>query len=96
MKAQIDIAKNQYQTLDKIYEIHETIKKKTTPKKYSKSDLIYDHNYSFYKYYPDIEKFDKLSLKSKHLFLANLFDDFDKFTKLKTKRKNREEKNKCV
>ena len=60
---------------------------KTKFKNYIKSNLIYDSNYSFYKYYHDI-----LSLKSNHLFLANIFDDLDKFIKLKQrKEKNRKE-----
>ena len=40
LKAKTDFAKKQYQTLDKNYENDETINKKLTLKKYSKSDLI--------------------------------------------------------
>ena len=47
LKNQTDIAKKQYQALDKIYEIVEIINKKLTLKNYRKSDLIYDGNYSF-------------------------------------------------
>ena len=95
MKNQTDIAKKKYQALDKIYKFDETINENLTLKNYSKSDLIYDSNYSFYKCYRDIKKIDNLSLKLKHLFLVNFSNDLDKFIKLKTKRKNRK-KTQCV
>ena len=47
LKAQTDIAKKQYQKLDDTHEFDETINKKSTFKKYSKSDVIYDTNHSF-------------------------------------------------
>ena len=51
---QNDIAKQQYQTLDDSYDFEKIIKKeKPALQKCSKSDLIYDSNYSFYKYYLD-------------------------------------------
>ena len=56
-----------------------------TLKKYNKSDLIYDSNPIFYKY-RDIEQIDNISLKSKYSFLANFFNDLDKFSKLKPQR----------
>ena len=97
LKNQTDIAKKQYQVLDKIYEIVEIINKKPRLKNYRKSDLTCDGNYSFYKYCRDIKKFYNLSLKSKHSFLAKFFDDLDGFTKLKTqKEKNIKEKNKFI
>ena len=47
--------------------------------------------------YRNIKKFNNLSSKSKHSFLANLFDDLDKFNKLKPQNKETKEKeNKCV
>ena len=50
LKAQINIAKKQYQKLDNTYEFDKIIKKeKPTLENYSKSDLIYSSNYSFYK-----------------------------------------------
>ena len=50
--AQNDIAKQQYQTLDDSYDFENIIKKeKPALQKCSKSDLIYNSNYSFYKYY---------------------------------------------
>ena len=71
--------------------------RKPTLKKYNKSDLIYDSNYSFYKYYHDLKKFDSLSLESKYSFLVNLFSDLDKFNKLKPqKEETKEKKNKCA
>ena len=64
LKAQTDIAKKQYQKLDDAHEFHEIIKKeKLTLENYSKSDLIYNSNYSFYKYYPDSNKFNNLSVE---------------------------------
>ena len=48
--------------------------------------------YSFYKYYQDSKKFDNLSFKSKYSFLAEFFNDLNKFNKLKTRRKNTKEK----
>ena len=50
------------------------------------------NKYSFYKYYQASKKFDNLSFKSKYSFLAEFFNDLNKFNKLKTKRKNTKEK----
>ena len=75
LKAQSDIAKEQYQKLDDTYEFHKIIKKeKLTLENYSKSDLMYDSNYSFYKQYHCIKKFDNLSIESKQLFLFELIN----------------------
>ena len=92
-----DIAKKQYQTLDKLYENDETTNKKPILKKYSKSDLIYDANHSFYKYFGDNKKFDSLSFKSEYSFLVDFFNDLDKLNELKTQKEKTEKQiNKCV
>ena len=82
----------QNQRLRKEYEFDEKINKndrKPTLKKYNISDLIYNANHSFYKY-RDIKEFDNLSLESKYSsFLANLFNDLDKFNKLKLQKKKK-------
>ena len=57
-------------------------KKSPTLKKYSKSYLIYGANHSFYKYMI-LKNFDNLSLEPNHFFLANVFDDLDKVSRLK-------------
>ena len=53
LKAQTDLAKNQYHGLEKVYELDkkedERINKKTTINNYNKSDLIYNIKFSFYK-----------------------------------------------
>ena len=59
LKAQTDIAKKQHQKLGDTLGFHETIKKEN----YSKSNLIYDANHSFHKYYRGTKKFDNLSFK---------------------------------
>ena len=92
LKSKMDIAKKQYQTLHKMYEIDEAINKKVTLKNYSTSDLVYEGNYSFYKNYRDTKKLDKLSLKSKHLFLVTFIYNLDKFTKLKTQKERTQKK----
>ena len=92
LKSKMDIAKKQYQTLHKMYEIDEAINKKVTLKNYSTSDLVYEGNYSFYKNYRDTKKLDKLSLKSKHLFLVTFIYDLDKFTELKTQKERTQKK----
>ena len=92
LKSKMDIAKKQYQTLHKMYEIDEAINKKVTLKNYSTSDLVYEGNYSLYKNYRDTKKLDKLSLKSKHLFLVTFIYDLDKFTKLKTQKERTQKK----
>ena len=52
LKGETGIAKKQSQKLDDTYEFDKTIKKdKQKLVKYSESDLIYDSNHSFYKYY---------------------------------------------
>ena len=63
LKAQTDIAKKQYQKVNDTYEFDKIIKKETpTLENYSKSDLIYNSNCSFYKHFCDSKKFDNLSL----------------------------------
>ena len=95
LKAHIDIAKKQYQKLDCTSELDKVIEKeKLTLKMYNKLYVIYDSNFSFFKYYCDIKKFDNLSSKSMYSFLIRFFNDLDKFNKLKpqkeeTKRKKR-------
>ena len=61
------------------------------PWKYNKSDLIYDVNYSFNKYC-NIKKFANLSLKSKYSFLANFFNDLNKFNSLKVQKEKQKKK----
>ena len=68
------VAEKQYQKLDNSDEFHKMIKKENC----SKSNLIYDANHSFYKYYRDREKFDNLSFKSKHSFLNEFFNELNK------------------
>ena len=53
---------------------------------------MYDSNHSFYKYYHDLKQFDNLSFKSKASFLANIFDDLDKFDNLKPQKEKTKEK----
>ena len=50
----------QYQQLDYTYGFDKITKKEPTLGKYSKSDVIYDPNHSFYRYYHDKEKCNKL------------------------------------
>ena len=87
-----DIAKKQFRSLVNIHEIDGTINKKSAIKSYSISDLIYDSDHSFYKYYHDLKQFDNLSFKSKASFLANIFDDLDKFDNLKPRKEKTKEK----
>ena len=54
------------------------------------SNLIYDVNHSIYKY-RGIKKIDNLPLESKY-FLANLFNDLDKVSKLKPQNEEVKEK----
>ena len=94
LETQTEIAKKQYQTLDKIYKLGETIDKndrKQTLKKYNKSDLACDAKHSFYKY-RDIKKFDNVSFKSKYAFVAEIFND--QLNKLKTQKEKTEKKRK--
>ena len=93
LKAQTDIAKKQYQKFDNTFEFDRIIKKeKSTFENYSKSNLIYDVNHSFYKYYRDKKIFDNLSLKSKHSFLNEFLDNLDKLNNLNPEKESREEK----
>ena len=77
LKAQTDIAKKQYQKLD-----DEKINKRSIPKVYNKSDLICNTNHSFYDYYCNSQKFEKLSPDSKALVLRNFLNDINKFSDL--------------
>ena len=47
---------------------------------------------SFYKYFRDTIKIDKLSFSSKYSFLANFFNDLEKLNKLKTLKEKPEKK----
>ena len=79
LKSQTDIEQKQYQRLDNTYEFDKLIKKEQpTLGKCSKSNVIYNSNYNFYKYYCDSKKIDNLSLNSKHLFLVNFLDGLNK------------------
>ena len=91
LKEQTDTAKKQYQKLDYNYEFDNIIKKeKPIHENYSKSNLIYNSNYSFYR---DSKKLDNLSLESKHLLLAGFFDYLNKFNKLNPRKKHKRGKN---
>ena len=65
--------------------------KTATRKEYNKSNLVYSGRYCFYKYY-DIEKFDKLSFKSKYSYLLKFYYDPDKLSKKSKEKKNTKEK----
>ena len=68
--------------------LNRTIKiEKQTNKKYNKSDVICNYNYSFYRYYRFSKEFDNISFKSKYSFPAYFFNDLNKFNKLKTQKK---------
>ena len=96
MKKQTDIARKQYQGLDKAFTSNkntgnvnqslinkETIPK-TIPKKiYDKPSLIYNR-LIFYSYSDD-KKFDSLSFESKYSYLLNFYDDLEKFNNVKVK-----------
>ena len=73
--------------------IWETINKKPLFENYSKLDLIYNINYSFYKYYRNNKKFNNYSLKWKYSILAEIFNDLDQFNKL-TRRKEKQTRKK--
>ena len=93
LKAHIDIAKKQYQKLDCTSELDKVIEKeKLTLKMYNKLNVIYDNNFSFFKYYCDIKKFDNLSSKSMYSFLIRFFNDLDKFNKLKSQKEETKRK----
>ena len=84
--------KKQYQGLDKVYGFDkkdgERINKKQELTKYSKSDLIYNSKFGFYKYHM-INRFNSLSSESKHLYLFEFKDDFDGFNNLIKKSQKR-------
>ena len=68
LKRQTDTRKKQYQTFSDTSEFDKIIKQqKPTLENYSKSNLIYNANHSFYKYYGDS------SFKSKVFFSGRIF-----------------------
>lgn len=74
LKAQTDIAKEQYQKLGNTFKFDEIIEKeKLTTENYSKSSLIYSSKYNFYNYRGNSKKFNNLSLKSNCSFLVEIF-----------------------
>ena len=85
LKAQTDIAKKQCQKLHNTFEFDKIIKKeKLTLENYSKLNIINNSKYSFYKYYHDSKIVDRISIKSKYLFLLEFSKDLNKFKKVKT------------
>ena len=62
-------------------------KEKVTLENYCKSNLIYDANHSFYRYYRDRKKINNLSFKSMHYFLSKFFDDLNPQKESAIKRK---------
>ena len=51
-------------------------------------DPIYHPNHNFFKYYCDREKVNRLSLESKHSFLAEFFIDLDRLNNLNPKKES--------
>ena len=97
LKVQTDIAKEQYQKLDDTFEFVKMIKKEEPTFKNYKSNLIYNSNYSFYKFYCDSKKLDNLSFKSKYSFQREFLKYLNKCEKLKTlKQKAGNKKSKCA
>ena len=90
MKKQTSVAEKQHQKLDNTFEHDKTIKKE---KSISKSNLIYDANHSFYKYYRDRKKFDNLSFKSKHSFSNEFLDGLDKLSNLNPQKESTKGRN---
>ena len=91
LKKQTSVAEKQYQKLENSYEADKIIKrKKPTLENYSKLDLIYDANHSFFKYYRDRKKIYDLS---KHSFLNEFFDDLDKLKNLNPEKGSIKDKN---
>ena len=91
LKAQTNIAKKQYQTLDDTYEFDKIIKKeKPTFKKYNRSNLIYNSKYSFYENYNI--NFNSLSLISKYKILFSFYNELDNFYSLKSQEESTKER----
>ena len=88
LKAQTGIAKKQHQKLDNDYKFG----KESIIGKYNESDLIYDTNHSFYKYYRDSKKIDNLSFRSKYSFLHEVLHDLKRFSDLKLRNGNTKNK----
>ena len=88
IKAQNDIAKKQYQGLNKFFQSDG--KEEPTLKMCYKSDLIYNNKYSFYQYYRYCKRFHNLSFKSK--LLLDFLKELIKFNKLKTQKEKYKEK----
>ena len=63
-----------------------------TFQKNSISNLTYDANHNFYKYYCDNKKIDSNSLKSQYSFLDEFLNDVDKFSDLKPRNENTKNK----
>ena len=82
IKAQTDIAKNQYQKLGDTYDFDKIIRKENPIfKKCNRSNMIYDSKYSFYAYH-DINKINSLFLKSKYPIFLSFHSDLNKFHNL--------------
>ena len=71
--------KKQCQRLGNTFEFDKTIKReKPTDGNCSNSNLIYNADHSYYKYYRDSKKIDNLSFKWKYSFQVEFFEDLNK------------------
>ena len=96
LKAQTDIAKEQYQKLGNTYEFDKIIKKeKPIFKKCITLNLIYNSKFSFYEYY-NVKKFNCLSLTSKYPILLSFCSNLNKFDNLNPQKKSTKEKKATV
>ena len=94
MKKQTDIAKNQYQVLDKINESDEKndeMNYKPTLRKYNRSNLSYNNKYSFHEY-NNTKKFNGLSFESKYAVLVLFYQDLNKFSGVEPRKGRTKEK----
>ena len=82
LKKQTSVAEKQYQKLDNSYEFDKIIEKEN----YSKSNLIYDPNHSFHKYYCDRKNNDNLS------FLNDFFNEFNKLINVNPQKESTKER----
>ena len=82
LKKQTSVAEKQYQKLDNSYEFDKIIEKEN----YSKSNLIYDPNHSFHKYYCDRKNHDNLS------FLNDFFNEFNKLINVNPQKESTKER----
>ena len=89
LKKQTSAAENSIKNLTIFY------KEKATFKKYNRSNLVYESQYSFYEYY-NIHRFNIMSSESKYPILLSFYNNLNKFNNINPRKERTKEEKSAV